>query len=281
MGHDIVTTVNYYDDPGDGSPPLPVYVGSTQVTNKRPTVPVTVKVTDVSGQEANFTLDNHGFQYLNHTSAEKGFHDDATIRSHYYPECEQLLKDVTGASRVIIFGHQVRRGPADWHRISANNTRVRGPLHRAHVDQSYDGAVIRLREQFPDPEEAAAVMQRRWQIINIWRPIKPIHRSPLAVADATSVAEADLVPAAIVYRTGTGAGERRQESWTVRPSAAHRWYFKHGQRPDEVLLLKCFDSVADGRVVKARRAVHCAVEYPGDDGDQGQQEEKGNRESVE
>lgn len=27
MGHDIFTTINYYDDPGDGSPPAPVYVG--------------------------------------------------------------------------------------------------------------------------------------------------------------------------------------------------------------------------------------------------------------
>jgi hypothetical protein len=27
MGRDIVTTINYYDDPGDGSPPMPVYVG--------------------------------------------------------------------------------------------------------------------------------------------------------------------------------------------------------------------------------------------------------------
>jgi hypothetical protein len=27
MPGDIVTTINYYDDPGDGSPPTPVYVG--------------------------------------------------------------------------------------------------------------------------------------------------------------------------------------------------------------------------------------------------------------
>jgi hypothetical protein len=24
--HDVVTTINYYDDPGDGSAPTPVYV---------------------------------------------------------------------------------------------------------------------------------------------------------------------------------------------------------------------------------------------------------------
>ncbi|KAK3896631.1 hypothetical protein C8A05DRAFT_39819, partial [Staphylotrichum tortipilum] len=174
MGHDIVTTVNYYDDPGDGTPPTPVYVGSnrardisTQVTNERPTVPVVVTVTDVSGQEDRFTLDEHGFQYVRHASAHARSiaDDDQAIHNGYYRECEQLLKDVTSAARILIFGHQIRRGPAGWHRIGYDNKRARGPLHRAHVDQSYDGAVLRLREQLPEGEVEEA-MWRRWQIIN-------------------------------------------------------------------------------------------------------------------
>ncbi len=57
-------------------------------------IAVTVTVTDVSGDEAGFALDGHGFQYHKHASAVKGLHDDQTIRSDYYPECEELLKDV-------------------------------------------------------------------------------------------------------------------------------------------------------------------------------------------
>ncbi|KAL2193730.1 hypothetical protein P885DRAFT_71935 [Corynascus similis CBS 632.67] len=279
MGHDIITTVNYYDDPGDGSLPIPVYVGGDQVTNERPMVPVTVTVKDVSGQEDCFTLDNHGFQYLNHTSIEKTFDNQQRIRDQYYPECEKLLKTVTGAAQVTIFGHQIRRGPVHWHSISQNNTSSRGPLHRAHVDQSYDGAVIRLHEQFPDPDEAARMRSRRWQIINIWRPITPIRTSPLALADATTVPDADLV-AASIFHTVTG---RRQESWTVRAGPTHRWYYKHEQTPAEVVLIKCFDS---NESAPTRRAVHSAVEYP-QESEIAAQEQPGtpvagsNRESVE
>lgn len=56
--------------------------------------PVVVTVTDVSGQEGSFTLDKHGFQYLSHASAETGFDDEQAILANYYPECEQLLKEV-------------------------------------------------------------------------------------------------------------------------------------------------------------------------------------------
>lgn len=64
--------------------------------------------------------------------------------------------------------------------------------------------------------------------------------------------DGDLVPAAILYPGF------RSETWTVRPSAGHRWHFKHQQRPDEVLLIKCFDSRTD----VARRALHSAFEDP-------------------
>lgn len=71
------------------------------------------------------------------------------------------------------------------------------------------------------------------------------------------MSDTDLVPASILY-AGPGGG-RRAETWTVKASPAHRWYFKHGQRPDEVVLIKCFDS--DG-AVPARRTPHSAVEDP-------------------
>lgn len=67
------------------------------------------------------------------------------------------------------------------------------------------------------------------------------------------------MPGRIIY------SDHERESWTVKPSAAHRWYFKYAQRPDEVLLIKCFDSVEGGRV--ARRAPHTAFQDPRHVGD--------------
>lgn len=52
----------------------------------------------------------------------------------------------------------------------------------------------------------------------------------------------------------------RDETWTILPPSPHhphRWYYKHGQRPDEVLLIKCFDSC---ETAAARRVPHTAFE---------------------
>ncbi|KAK0632757.1 hypothetical protein B0T14DRAFT_533111 [Immersiella caudata] len=252
--HDLVTAVSYFLDRGDGEPPTPIYVGSTQVTNERPMISTKVTVTDVTGK-GEFTLESHGFAFHKHVSKEKGFHDEVALRAEYYPECEELLKSFTGASQVVAFDHKVRRGPAYWHKLGENNSASRGPLRNAHVDQSYEGALIRLREVLSQKEAEEVQKGRRWQIVNVWRPIKPIRKDPLAVADATSVDDEDLVAASIIY----ACSGRRMESWTVKANPKHRWYFKYGMRPDEVVLIKCFDS---DETAVARRVPHCAVEDP-------------------
>lgn len=71
----------------------------------------------------------------------------------------------------------------------------------------------------------------------------------MALADAKSVPESDLVPAALIYP------DREGETYAVKPNPIHRWYFKYAQRPDEPLFIKCYDSVDDGR---ARRIPHTA-----------------------
>ncbi|KAI1497486.1 hypothetical protein F5X99DRAFT_433007 [Biscogniauxia marginata] len=254
--HNVLTFINYYKDPGDGSPPMPIRISDKTVRNERPMIAQQLVVKDITGEESKYTLDEHGFQHCCRESKLHGsdFLNKEMVEAEYYTECVQLLKDVTGAPRVFIFDHKTRYGPSNWHKLGENNRVARGPLLRAHVDQSYDGASIVLRKHFPD--EADELLGRRYQIINIWRPIKTIFKDPLAVADATSVPDADLVAASILYPSGA-----RDETWTIRPSptAMHRWYFKYAQTPAEVLLIKCFDSRP---TAVARRAPHSAFEDP-------------------
>ncbi|KAK0644125.1 hypothetical protein B0T16DRAFT_417188 [Cercophora newfieldiana] len=252
--HNVATTLNYWDDPGDGSAPTPIFIGKGRVSNKRPHRPHEFIVSDITGEEDSYLLDTHGFQYVTHESQEKTFTDENAIRSAYYEECRNLIQDLTGASRVHIFNHKVRRGPTQWHHLGLHgkNLANRGPVTRTHVDQSYTGAELRLRWEFPDPKEADELVQRRYQIINIWRPIETILKDPIAVADSNSVPDADLVGAVMVEDDFEG------ESWVVRHNPNHRWYFKHRMTPKDVLLIKCFDS--DTSV--ARRALHSAFEDP-------------------
>lgn len=103
------------------------------------------------------------------------------------------------------------------------------------------------------PELADKLLTTRYQIINVWRPIKKILKDPLTVADAHSVPDSDLVPVALIYP------DRRGETYTVRPNKEHRWHYLYGQTPEEVMLIKCFDSKLDGR---ARRVPHTAFVNP-------------------
>lgn len=139
------------------------------MTNERSTIPTKVTVYDISEEEERYNLDKCGFQLVRHQTksscVEDEYRDLSKIKSEYFPECEQLLKNVTGAVRSFIFDHKVRRGPSNWHKLGPNNSSSRGPLHRVHVDQSYRGAEFLVRRYLPD--EADELLKKRWQIINV------------------------------------------------------------------------------------------------------------------
>jgi hypothetical protein len=60
----------------------------------RPHVAQSVTVHDIAGDEDKYSLDSHGFQFVKHESKEKDFLEEEKIKAEYYPETEQLLKDV-------------------------------------------------------------------------------------------------------------------------------------------------------------------------------------------
>jgi hypothetical protein len=219
----------------------PPGVPQTNIVND----PHRVAIHDARPHAGDFTLDQHGFSLLEHRSKLVSFDDEPAIRSIYYREAEELLKEVTGADRVFIFDHTLRRripGAQD-HRDGP-----RQPSTRVHVDHTPRSAPQRVRDLLPD--DAEALLRGRVQVINLWRPIHhPVYGAPLAVCDATTVAPDDLVASDLVYPHRVG------ETYSVRFNAAHRWYYAPQMRPDEVLLLKCSDSQAD---IAARFTPHTA-----------------------
>ena len=69
----------------------------------------------------------------------------------------------------------------------------------------------------------------------------PLQDAPLALCDARTVAEDDLVASDLVYKARVG------ETYSVTYNPAHRWYYAPELRRDEALLLKIMDSKNDGR----------------------------------
>jgi len=204
----------------------------------------------VRGQEANYTIDSHGFQFVKNAISDENRENLKArrynlIEEKYYPEVEKLLKEKLGVDRVFIFDHTVRTG---------GNTKIeaRGPATFVHVDQTPKAGFNRVHHHLPD--EAEELLKGRVQIINVWRPlIEPIEDHPLAVADYFSLAENDLVPTDLIYPDRTG------ETYSVRHNPNHKWHFLSKQKTDEVILIKCFDSKEEG---VARLTPHTAFKDP-------------------
>lgn len=108
-----------------------------------------------------------------------------------------------------------------------------------HADQTHTAGIRRVREHLP--QDADRLLQHRVRIINVWRPIaNTVAHHPLAVADWNSVSPSDeLVPTQLIYPDRTG------ETLHVKYSPKHEWYYLGSQTPEEVTLIKCFDT-ADG-----------------------------------
>ncbi len=199
---------------------------------------------------SDISLDREGFAVLQQRSAVRDFWDEDEVRRVYYPEVQRVLAEVTGAAKVFIFDHTLRR------RVHGVDDRAAGaprqPAARVHVDHTATSGPQRVRDFFGD--EAEALLRGRVQVINLWRPIRgPLRDAPLAVCDAASVSAGDLVPSDLVYR------ERVGETYGVTYNPEHRWFYVPEMQSDEALLLKCFDSATDGR---ARFAPHTAFDDP-------------------
>jgi len=210
----------------------------------------TVHIADARPIIGDVTLDGEGFGLVTQPSAVRDFYDDEQVRTVYYPEAEKLIADLTGADRVSIFDHTVRR------RIPGSEDRranaLRQPVPRVHVDHTDWSGPQRVRDLFPD--DAPALLRGRVQIINLWRPIRgPLLDSPLAVCDARTVRQDQLIASDLIYPDRTG------ETYSVKFDARHRWYYVPAMTVDEVLLLKCYDSEIDGR---ARFLPHTAFTDP-------------------
>ena len=210
----------------------------------------TVEIRDVRPVAGTLSLEDEGFQLLTAPTSVTDFDDEEAIRTRYYAETISLLEELTGASRVVVFDHTIRR------RVPGAADRATGiprqPVPRVHNDYTVKSGPQRVRDLLGD--EADALLQKRFSVINVWRPIRgPVQDSPLAVTDARSVAQHDLVATDLVYP------DRLGEIYYVKFNPQHKWFYAPAMRNDEVMLIKCYDSVEDGR---ARFVPHSAFVDP-------------------
>jgi len=211
--------------------------------------PQTVHIRNARPDADRLRLDVEGFALVRHESAVEDFFDEAQTLALGHPETAALVREVTGAARVVVFDHTVRK------RADGSNDRLPGqprpPASRVHVDQTIWSGPQRVRQVMGS--QAEALLQRRAAIVNVWRPIGYAARDwPLALGDARSIGPDDLIASDLIFP------HRRGETYRVASSPGQRWSYVPDLGVDEAILIKCWDS--DESV--ARFAPHSGFEDP-------------------
>jgi len=216
------------------------------------TEPREVELLDARAAADSLSLDREGFALRHAPTAVEDLYDDQAVETLYATEIEDLVKRELGASRVAIFDVTRRSDSAAG---AANRDGQRGPAGRIHVDYTAASGPRRAADVLGQAEvEAATARGARIVQVNVWRPIRgPVQRSPLALADAASVRPDDLIASDQLFPDRVG------EIYHLAFDPAQRWYYAPQMTRDEVLLIKGWDSLDDGR---ARFTPHSAFSLP-------------------
>jgi len=200
----------------------------------------TVPIDNMRAIAGTLSLDHEGFELLAHQTEVDDLNDDLAVEHVYLPEVEALLTRRFGASKVVAFD-ATRRSDRD---TGANNPDGnRGPATQVHVDYTAKSGPQRAADILGKDEVArltaggARIVQ-----VNVWRPIRgPVKRSHLALADVASVEPDDLIATDQIFPDRVG------EIYMLAHAPSQRWYYAPEMTKDEVLLIKGWDSLDDGR----------------------------------
>ena len=118
MADIVKASLTYSVPPADGSKAY-ININTDSVTGVRgknfTEQSYEVQIENIRGKESSFSLDNSGFQLFRSGAKHKSFANDEEIEREYYPESIELLKNLTGASRVVLFDHSVYFSPLAIH----------------------------------------------------------------------------------------------------------------------------------------------------------------------
>jgi len=225
--------------PCDGKP---IFFGHQRHLDNLPLEERKVRIRDLRPVAECVSLDREGFALVRRDSEVSDlFHPAA--RARYLSELECLIRELTGASKVVALGNGVIRRSERSPRWRKDGTTVLG--HFAHCDFSSGAAGSRSWvEKVLPPKEAAQRLAGRFAIYNVWQALSEAPQdAPLAVCDARSVRAEDGVATDQVLDSPEGP-EVRIENTVYRFNETQRWSFFSNMTPAEALVFKGFESEA-------------------------------------
>lgn len=199
---------------------------------------MTVSIADGRPRQGQWTLDEDGFALVPHRTSLIDIRDPQAIQSIYRPELEQIVREVTGARRVIVAPGGVVRLAQRSPDFGAAGTTY--PARQVHSDYTRKSGPEMVRSLL-GADEAPEWLAKRFAIYSLWRAFsRPPQDVPLALCEATSVALQDAVLSDVVI----GPPERQVifEGCNFRYNPNHRWVYFRDMHRDELLLIKAYDT---------------------------------------
>ncbi len=229
----VTSTMNYTVD--NGIPPDYYFYEPDPSIELNPpgTDPREVKIYNGWPNVDKFSLDREGFELKSIDNTFDKYNDNDEVRKSLYPLIVEFVKQHTGANRVEVFDHTVRKPmPAD---LKVQSEIQRPTVQLAHSDYTPKSGPQRVRELLPD--EADELLKGRVAFFNVWKPLyRTVEEFPLAMIDDTTAVEEDKLIMELKYRDRTG------EIYVFRYSPQHRWYYFPRMTPEQALLLKTYES---------------------------------------
>jgi hypothetical protein len=216
-------------------------------------------------------MDKLGVALASCDSQCNNFYDSAEVRRVFYPEMEKLLLEFyPDATDALVYNHDVFDKDYEGDRTEDQDAKNPGVnanyANLVHNDLNDNSGRVRCRElltrnlrnfgreQYCTEVEADEKMSRRFLSINLAKPMETVEQNPFVLCAWPSFADQPYINNYRVYDDRVGETTR----FTYRPE--HEWYWIPQQQPNEVSMLKCYDSVCDGSV--SRWSFHSACIDP-------------------
>jgi hypothetical protein len=216
-------------------------------------------------------MDKLGVSLAHCESKCENFYDSAEVERVFYPEIEKLLlaffPDATDA---LVFNHDIFDKDYQGDRTEDQDNKNPGVnanyVNMVHNDLNDNSGRVRCRElltknlrnfgreQHYTGAQADAKMSRRFMSINLAKPMETVRQYPFVLCAWPSFADQAYITNYRIYDDRVGETTR----FTYRPD--HQWFWIPEQKPTEVSMLKCYDSITDGSV--SRWSFHSACIDP-------------------
>ncbi|KAJ0282574.1 hypothetical protein COL940_005127 [Colletotrichum noveboracense] len=273
----VLGSFSYYDSSGIPALDDLTIIEGTSPDNKTYKVPVT-DLRSLPLPLSSYTHEKHGFQIVRQplpiSPSSASVHNHKYMTNKYYPAMTDLLRRTLGARCVVVRKHSIRDMPS-WSEIGMNpeigfSIESLAPFNIAHADHTPAGARAHFRaikesnwfsendtadEECTSPNERTEFFRLRREIIE---------------AEDRAIAEAGLGPEVQGETTLPKGGhwdwdganyEGPRQNAMVRPldggrrdsgfqdgengeAREHAWLYLSGQSPEEVYLIKFYDSEA-------------------------------------